>query len=243
MVDLGTLGGATLMAARAKAARLSAGATPGRGARVLVDGGRRDGRPRHARQRRQRSPTAVNGSGQVVGQTDHRGWVLHAFSWTQAGGMVDLGTLGGSYAWAMFLTETLGRSLAPATCPAMTPPSPTPSLGRTQAAWSTSGTLGGSSSGPSAVNDAGQVVGGSTTAGDAGYHGTPGRPRVGWSISPSASDARPPPPARRSTRARNDWLEHDSWGSRLPWVLWHADGGGQIVELVRSAVTFHRPGR
>ena len=37
--------------------------------------------------------TAVS-NGQVVGCGRHRRRTLHAFSWTQAGGMVDLGTLG-----------------------------------------------------------------------------------------------------------------------------------------------------
>ena len=41
--------------------------------------------------------TAVSASGQVVGYSTTLGDVAsHAFSWTEAGGMVDLGTLGGS---------------------------------------------------------------------------------------------------------------------------------------------------
>jgi probable HAF family extracellular repeat protein len=40
---------------------------------------------------------AVNDAGQVVGESMPRGdATVHAFSWTQAAGMVDLGTLGGS---------------------------------------------------------------------------------------------------------------------------------------------------
>ena len=39
---------------------------------------------------------AVNGSGQVVGDSETSSGQSHAFSWTQAGGMVDLGTLGGN---------------------------------------------------------------------------------------------------------------------------------------------------
>ena len=34
--------------------------------------------------------TALNDGGQVVGISDDRRWPNHAFSWTQAGGMVDL---------------------------------------------------------------------------------------------------------------------------------------------------------
>src|SRR6266542_3972255 len=39
--------------------------------------------------------TAVNNSGQVVGYGRLANYEYHAFSWTQAGGMIDLGTLGG----------------------------------------------------------------------------------------------------------------------------------------------------
>jgi probable HAF family extracellular repeat protein len=50
--------------------------------------------------------SAINASGQVVGRvyiTDSDGNITaqHAFSWTQAGGMVDLGTLGGSSSQAV----------------------------------------------------------------------------------------------------------------------------------------------
>ena len=38
---------------------------------------------------------AVNESGQVVGVSQAAGGAEHAFSWTAAGGMIDLGTLGG----------------------------------------------------------------------------------------------------------------------------------------------------
>ena len=39
----------------------------------------------------------VNARGQVVGSASVAGNASHAFSWTQAGGMVDLGTIGGTY--------------------------------------------------------------------------------------------------------------------------------------------------
>ena len=38
----------------------------------------------------------MNASGQVVGESATAPFGIHAFSWTQAGGMVDLGTLGGT---------------------------------------------------------------------------------------------------------------------------------------------------
>src|SRR5579862_9067036 len=38
---------------------------------------------------------ALNVNGQVVGSADTASGVTHAFSWTQLGGMIDLGTLGG----------------------------------------------------------------------------------------------------------------------------------------------------
>jgi probable HAF family extracellular repeat protein len=57
---------------------------------------RADDRPRHAR-RRYSEASAVNDLGQVVGLNQLAGGVGHAFSWTKAGGMIDLGTLGGSF--------------------------------------------------------------------------------------------------------------------------------------------------
>ena len=41
-------------------------------------------------------PHAINSSGQVVGfSMAPAPWAVHAFSWTQAGGLIDIGTLGG----------------------------------------------------------------------------------------------------------------------------------------------------
>src|SRR5207342_3492248 len=42
----------------------------------------------------------LSNSGQVVGSSLTATGDRHAFSWTQAGGMVDLGTLGGSFSHA-----------------------------------------------------------------------------------------------------------------------------------------------
>src|SRR5205807_8199813 len=43
---------------------------------------------------------AMNASGQVVGESAAAPFGIHAFSWTQTGGMVDLGTLGGDVSTA-----------------------------------------------------------------------------------------------------------------------------------------------
>src|SRR5438552_14483021 len=48
---------------------------------------------------------AVNASGQVVGESFTGAGQIHAFSWTQAGGMVDLGTLGGDVSRATAVTS------------------------------------------------------------------------------------------------------------------------------------------
>ena len=66
----------------------------------MIDLGTLRGHPRsHA--------TAVNDNGQVVGLSSPAdGLSTRAFSWTQAGGMVDLGTLGGSVAHALAVNET-----------------------------------------------------------------------------------------------------------------------------------------
>jgi probable HAF family extracellular repeat protein len=42
----------------------------------------------------------VNNSGLVVGQSQVAGGAFHAFAWSKAEGMVDLGTFGGAYSWA-----------------------------------------------------------------------------------------------------------------------------------------------
>ena len=65
-------------------------------------------RPRDSR-RATRANVAVNDHGQVVGKKATAGR-LHAFSWTAAGGMVDLGTLGGTTA-AVGVTITVRSSV------------------------------------------------------------------------------------------------------------------------------------
>src|SRR6266446_6992546 len=51
-------------------------------------------------------PGAINASGQVVGESDTAGGSRHAFSWTAAGGMIDLGTLGGAYSAATAVNDS-----------------------------------------------------------------------------------------------------------------------------------------
>ena len=49
----------------------------------------------------------MNNSGQVVGDFYTASDALHAFSqWTAAGGMVDLGTLGGTYSLAYAVNDS-----------------------------------------------------------------------------------------------------------------------------------------
>jgi probable HAF family extracellular repeat protein len=55
-------------------------------------------------------PCDVNDSGEVVGTADtsgNGGSVAHAFSWTQAGGMIDLGTLGGIISGARAVNDSV----------------------------------------------------------------------------------------------------------------------------------------
>ena len=113
---------------------------------------------------------AVNDHGQVVGTSYYAIPVMgtsyyaigpaHAFSWTQAGGMVDLGTLGGSSSSAVALNES-GQVVGW---------SNTSSEGSKHAfSWTAAGgmvdlgTLGGSTSDATAVNDNGQIVGSAYT--------------------------------------------------------------------------------
>ncbi|MGB8932358.1 MAG: hypothetical protein WCC48_14030 [Anaeromyxobacteraceae bacterium] len=113
-------------------------------------------------------PAAVNESGQVVGtRSCYRGCPARALLSTLAGGTIDLGTLGGSYAKAGSVNnggQVVGSS-------AMAGDAQehaflwTPADGMMDL-----GTLGGTRSAALAVSDNGQVVGWSTTAGDAVQH-------------------------------------------------------------------------
>jgi probable HAF family extracellular repeat protein len=96
----------------------------------------------------------VNASGQVVGWSSTAGGEGHAFSWTRAGGMVDLGTLGGST--AAFAVSDSGQVVG----------SDVDDQGFYEAfSWTQAGgmvsldTLGGIDSIAGAVNESGQIVG------------------------------------------------------------------------------------
>jgi probable HAF family extracellular repeat protein len=100
---------------------------------------------------------AVNATGQVIGWSFLPGDTLvHAFSWTQAGGMVDLGTLGGTASDALAVNAT-GQVVGSSALPGDT--------SRHAFSWTQGGgmidlgTLGGRDSGAVAVNATGQVVG------------------------------------------------------------------------------------
>ena len=107
-------------------------------------------------------PSGVNDEGQVVGNLNS----TFAFSWTPAGGMVNLGTFGGNLSTAEDVNEggqVVGWSRT---------------TGGVERAFSWTaaggmvdlGTLGGTQSLAFAVNDKGQVVGRATPQGDAISH-------------------------------------------------------------------------
>jgi probable HAF family extracellular repeat protein len=109
------------------------------------------------------SASAVNSSGQVVGQSLTGDGAYRAFSWTAAGGMVDLGTLGGSYSYP-YAVNSSGQVVGI---------SPVAGDNAIHAfLWTSAGgmvdlgTLGGTSSEAYAINSSGHVVGQSTIPGD-----------------------------------------------------------------------------
>ena len=101
----------------------------------------------------------VNNSGQVVGWSfvvpAPVPFMERAFSWTQAGGMVDLGTLGGVDSDAPPSTTAARSSVRAPQRLARS----TRSRGRRRAGWSTSAPSAAPSASAFAVNNAGQVVG------------------------------------------------------------------------------------
>jgi probable HAF family extracellular repeat protein len=113
-------------------------------------------------------PVAVNASGQVVGYSSTAGGTTHAFSWTQVGGMVDLGTLGG-------VSGSVGRGindLGQVVGDASTASGEWHAFLWTQAGGMVDlGTLGGQWASVTGINNSGQVVGQSYIAGN-GLSGT-----------------------------------------------------------------------
>ena len=109
---------------------------------------------------------AINDDGQVVGWSaitsyDDR----HAYSWTESGGMVDLGTLPGTARSEASAVSNSGQVVGNSIIPAADwmDPDITQAFSWTEAGGMVPlGTLGGSSSVATAVNDQGQVVGWST---------------------------------------------------------------------------------
>ena len=175
MVDLGTLGGSTSEASAVSNGQVVGTTTNASGpdarafswtqAGGMVDLGTLPGGSASEVFFVDGVPGAAVSNGQVVGRsaTDATG-DFDAFSWTQAGGMVDLGTLGGtgSEAYAVSNGQVVGLASTASDDPH--------AFSWTQAGGMVDlGTLGGSTSEALAVSN-GQVVGDATTASDAFDH-------------------------------------------------------------------------
>ena len=115
--------------------------------------------------------SAVSPSGQVVGESTTAGnAAIHAFSWTQAGGMVDLGTLGGDSSAALGVNargQVVGSSDVAGFPLVIHAFSWTKAGGMVDL-----GGLGGTFAQATAVNARGDVIGNSVPAGDIGEHAT-----------------------------------------------------------------------
>ncbi len=116
------------------------------------------------------NPRAVNNAGQVVGISYKQtaGSPSHGFSWTQAGGMVDIGGLGGTHTDVSTVSET-GQVVGTSCFAQCTDGNH--AFSWTQATGMTDiGTFGGTSSHASDVNDNGQVVGWAFLSGNGHAH-------------------------------------------------------------------------
>jgi probable HAF family extracellular repeat protein len=105
----------------------------------------------------------INDRGFAVGSSETAAGPQHAFLWSRRRGMIDLGTLGGSFSSAFGINnknQVVGVSKTAA--------GPQHAFLWSKGEMMDLGTLGGDGSGAQAVNDGGQVVGTSTLASGVG---------------------------------------------------------------------------